>query len=267
MTQDSTPIYLERAGRGRLACVYSPASGVRAGLPAAMFLGGFRSDMGGSKALYLEESCRMRGQQFVRFDYTGHGLSAGRFEEGCIGDWRDDARDVLDQVVQGPVVLVGSSMGGWISLLLLLERTERIRGVVGIAAAPDFTRTIEGAFTPAQRQDIETQGFIEAPSAYGDPYMITRRLIEDGRRQCVLDRTHRVRAPMTLIHGKLDADVPWETAEAIKSRFEGPQTKILYIEDGEHRLSRPEDLALIAAEVEAMSLAVSGSRGAGITCG
>lgn len=257
MIEHPEPSYLERPGRGRLAYFYSPAQGDGAGLPCVMFLGGFRSDMGGSKALYLEESCRARGQGFVRFDYTGHGLSDARFEDGCIGEWRDDARDILDRVVPGPVVLVGSSMGGWISLLLLLERAERVTGVIGIAAAPDFTLSIESELQPAQRAEVEARGIIAVPSAYGEPYIITRKLIEDGRKQCVLNRTHRIGAPMTLIHGKRDADVPWQAAEAIKTHFEGPQTRILYVEDGEHRLSRPEDLALIAREVEAMSRAVA----------
>lgn len=247
------PQYLERSGRDRLAYFYTPADERGGHLPCVMFLGGFRSDMSGSKAFYLERSCIERGQAYLRFDYSGHGVSGGRFEDGCIGQWRDDARDMLDQVAQGGVILVGSSMGGWISLLLLLERAERVKGLVGIAAAADFTLSIEKELSPEQRQEVDTQGFIEVPSAYGDPYIITKKLIEDGRKQCLLNRVHRVRAPITLIHGKLDKDVPWQTAEAIKAHFEGPQARILYVEDGEHRLSRPEDLELIAEEVRKMN--------------
>lgn len=258
MIDHPEPSYLERPGRGRLAYFHSPAHGAGADLPCVLFLGGFRSDMGGSKALYLEESCRARGQGFIRFDYAGHGLSEESFEDGCIGEWRDDARDILDRVAPGPVILVGSSMGGWISLLLLIERAERIKGVVGIAAAPDFTLSIESELQPEQRAEVEAHGIIAVPSAYGEPYIITRKLIEDGRKQCVLNRMHRIGVPLTLIHGKRDADVPWQAAEAIKTHFEGPQTKIIYVEDGEHRLSRPEDLALIAGEVEAISRAAAG---------
>lgn len=250
------PKHLHRPEQDTLAYFFSPAAAGSV-LPCVMFLGGFRSDMSGSKALALEADCKKRGQAFVRFDYSGHGISEGRFEEGCIGQWFADARDILDQVVPpGDVVLVGSSMGGWISLLLLLERKERVKGLVGIAAAPDFTLAIEQALTEAQRLEIEHQGFVEAPSAYGPPYIITKKLIADGRERSVLNRQHKVDVPMTLVHGRLDQDVPWRTAEEIQRKFEGPQTRILYVEDGEHRLSRPEDLALICAEVEAVSEAV-----------
>ncbi len=248
-----TPSHLRRPGRNTLAYfLSSPAGGHD--LPCVMFLGGFRSDMSGSKALAIEAHCRARGQGFVRFDYSGHGISEGRFEEGCIGQWFEDARDILDQVVPpGDVLLVGSSMGGWISLLLFLERPERIKGLVGIAAAPDFTISIERALSEAQRQEVEHQGFVEAPSAYGPPYIITKKLIEDGRARCVLNRTHSVNIPITLLHGRLDQDVPWQTAEHITRQFQGPKTRIVYIEDGEHRLSRPEDIDRICAEVAAMS--------------
>ncbi len=251
-----SPRHLHRPGRDTLAYHYTPAvEGCR--LPCVMFLGGFRSDMSGSKALALEAHCRARGQGFVRFDYSGHGVSEGRFAEGCIGQWFADARDILDQVVPGDVVLVGSSMGGWISLLLLLERPERVKGLVGIAAAPDFTVAIERELSDAQRQEVEEQGFVEVPSAYGPPYVISRRLIEDGRERCVLSREHPIAVPVTLLHGRLDQDVPWQTAEDIARQFQGPQTRIVYVEDGEHRLSRPEDLDLICAEVAAMGDFVS----------
>ncbi len=246
-----SPRHLHRPGRDTLAYHYSSAAeGCR--LPCVMFLGGFRSDMSGSKALALEAHCRGRGQGFVRFDYSGHGVSEGRFAEGCIGQWFADARDILDQVAPGDVVLVGSSMGGWISLLLLLERSERVKGLVGIAAAPDFTVAIERELSDAQRQEVEDQGFVEVPSAYGPPYVITKKLIADGRERCVLSRVHPIAVPVTLLHGRLDQDVPWQTAEDIARQFQGPQTRIVYVEDGEHRLSRPEDLERICAEVAAM---------------
>lgn len=256
MNRSAGPSMLKRGERDDLAYVYTQAGECGAHLPTVMFLGGFRSDMSGSKALYLEEDCRARGQAFVRFDYSGHGLSGGRFENGCIGQWRDDARDILDTIVKGPVLLVGSSMGGWISLLLLLERADRVLGFMGIAAAPDFTLSIEAELSEEQRQEVEGKGIILVPSAYGDPYVITRRLLENGREQCVLNRERAVNAPMTLIHGKQDADVPWQTAEAIRQQFKTKKTRIIYVEDGEHRLSRPEDLALIAGEVRALSGAV-----------
>ncbi|MCB1784114.1 MAG: alpha/beta hydrolase [Alphaproteobacteria bacterium] len=246
--------YLHGSGHVNLAYVYRVPTGNAANLPAVMFLGGFCSDMSGTKATYLEERCAARGQKFVRFDYSGHGESDGAFADGTIGSWARDAMDILDRVVTGKVVLVGSSMGGWIALRLLLARPDRVAGVVGIAAAPDFTKDIEALMTEAQKKSIAAEGFFEVPNDYGpEPYVFTRHLLEDGRAQCVLGNVHPLSVPLTLVQGKMDMDVPWKKALAIEGAFPGAATKVIFVEDGDHRLSRPEDLALIDREVMAVS--------------
>ncbi len=230
----------------RVAYVYSPSGTGGKNLPVVMFLGGFRSDMGGTKALYLEEQCKLRGQGFVRFDYTGHGVSDGRFEDGAIGLWKEDAKSVLDQVVRGDVVLVGSSMGGWISLLLLLDCPERVAGVVGIAAAPDFTKEIEARLSPEQMDILMRNGRIEVENDYSDdPYIFTRELIEDGRKNSILDGSYMINVPMVLVQGKQDADVPWEKALRIQAAFRGGHTDVVFVDDGDHRLSKPDELEVI----------------------
>lgn len=246
--------YLYGSNHANLAYVHSPASGAGEAMPSVMFLGGFCSDMTGTKACYLEQRCIGRGQGYVRFDYSGHGESDGVFAEGTIGRWMADAMDILDQILSGPVILVGSSMGGWIALQLLLQRAERVAGVVGIASAPDFTKDIEVEMTSLQRQTLEREGSFEIESEYGyEPYVFTKDLIEDGRVQSVLDGLHPIDVPLTLLQGKQDTSVPWKKALAIEKAFPGPATKVIFIEDGDHRLSHEKDLALIDREIVALS--------------
>lgn len=215
-------------------------------LPCVMFLGGFRSDMQGTKALYLEEQCQARGQSFIRFDYRGHGQSEGTFEEACISDWAQDAMDILNYCMAGPVILVGSSMGGWISLLLALKRPQSVRSIIGLAAAPDFTSWIEAEMSEDQQNMMKTQGYFELPNAYDDtPYVITRKLIEDGRRNIMLDKELDICVPVRLIQGRKDDDVPWQTAERIKKVLSTPDVKITYLAEADHRLSAPDQLAVI----------------------
>lgn len=219
--------------------------------PEIVFLCGLRSDMQGSKALFLEEWCRSQGKAFTRFDYRGHGRSTGRFEEGCIGDWLADALAVLDRVVEGPFVLVGSSMGGWLALLAGLARRDRLAGLVGIAAAPDFTADLmEAQLTGAQRAQLAEHGFFEEPSPYGEPLRITRRLLEDGSRHLVLRSPIPLRCPVHLLQGQQDPDVPWETALRLAARLESPAVTVELVKDGDHRLSRDADLRRLAAAVE-----------------
>lgn len=245
--------YLERKNKPKLAYCYTAAA--VAGLPTVMFLGGYRSDMTGTKALYLEEQCRARGQEFVRFDYSGHGKSEGEFEDGTIGVWKEDARAILDHVVpEGKVILAGSSMGGWVALLLALECPQRIAGLFGIAAAPDYTRTIHESLNEAQRRELDEKGYLRIPNDYSDePYFVTKAMIEDGERQCLLDRVHTLTVPARLVQGMKDNDVPWQTAYRIKNAMKGSDVKVLLVENGNHRLSRPEDLALIDTQVREMS--------------
>jgi pimeloyl-ACP methyl ester carboxylesterase len=209
-----------------------------------VFLGGFNSDMTGSKAEYLAGWCEARGAPFLRFDYSGHGASGGRFVDGTIGRWAEDAATVIAARAPGPQVLVGSSMGGWIALLLA-RRASR-RAVLGIAPAPDFTEDLMWAeFTPEQRATIERDGVWHRPSDYGAPYPITRALIEDGRRHLLLRTPLRIDVPVRILQGQRDADVPWRHALRIAEALTGEDVRVHLVKDGDHRLSRPADLALL----------------------
>jgi pimeloyl-ACP methyl ester carboxylesterase len=236
--------HVERAGT-RLA--YTLDAGRE---PAIVFLPGFRSDMQGAKALALRDAAAGWGLAMLRLDYAGHGASGGRFEDGCIGDWAADALAVIEAVTNGPLVLVGSSMGGWIGLLLARRLRERIAGFVGIAAAPDFTETmIRPALTPSQHAALERDGRFEVPSAYGDKLPITRRLLEDGARNLVLGAAIPLACPVRLLQGQQDPDVPWQTALTLAGRIEGADVQVVLIKDGDHRLSRPQDLRLLVETV------------------
>jgi pimeloyl-ACP methyl ester carboxylesterase len=214
--------------------------------PAVVFLPGYRSDMAGEKATMLAAFCAARGQAMLRFDYSGHGASDGTFEDGTIGIWAADALTAIDALSEGPLVLVGSSMGGWIALLTALARPARVAGLVGIAAAPDFTETLMwAAMAPAERAVLLRDGVLRVPSQYGPPYAITRALIEDGRSHLLLGAPLAIDCPTRLLHGQRDPDVPWETALRIAERVSSEDVRITLVKDGDHRLSRPQDLALL----------------------
>ncbi len=209
-----------------------------------VFLGGFNSDMTGSKAEFLAGWCEARGTPFLRFDYSGHGASDGRFADGTISRWAEDAACVIEALAPGPQVLVGSSMGGWIALLL--ARRSPVRALVGIAPAPDFTEDLMWAeFTPDIRATIERDGLWQRPSDYGAPYPITRALIEDGRRHLLLRAPLAIDAPLRILQGQCDPDVPWRHALRIAEVVTGADVRVHLIKDGDHRLSRPADLALL----------------------
>lgn len=222
--------------------------------PGVMFLTGFRSDMQGGKALAVEALCRAQRRAFVRFDYTGHGLSSGAFADGTIGRWTEDALSVLDRATDGPQVLVGSSMGGWIALLLARARPERIAGLVGIAAAPDFTEDlVRDVLDDAARARLARDGQIVMPSAYDpEPCVITRRLIDEGRNHLILRGPIPIGAPVRLIHGMEDHDVPWQTALKIAERLATADVEVTLVKGGRHRLSEPADLARLTAIVESL---------------
>ncbi|HEX3535159.1 MAG TPA: alpha/beta hydrolase [Stellaceae bacterium] len=220
--------------------------------PGIVFLGGFRSDMTGTKALFLEEYCRQRGRAFVRFDYFGHGASSGDFALGTIGRWRDDAIAVLDSLTEGPQILVGSSMGGWIMLLAALARPQRIAALVGIAAAPDFTADLLRARLSAeQRRELEQDGSVMLPSDY-DPagYLYTKALIDDGNRHLLLRAPIRLAVPVRLLHGLPDASVPWQTSLRLAERLIGWDVTVTLVKDGDHRLSSEVDLARLARTLD-----------------
>jgi pimeloyl-ACP methyl ester carboxylesterase len=221
--------------------------------PALLFLPGFGSDMEGEKARFLADWCARQGRALLRFDYSGHGASGGAFTDGTIGRWLDDTLAVMDRLTEGPVVLVGSSMGGWIAVLAALARRARVVGLVGIAAAPDFTeRLMWQAMLPAERAALLFQGRLEVPSRYGPPGVITSALIEDGRTRLVLEGPIALDIPVRLVHGQRDADVPWEMALLLAGRLESADVRTVLIKDGEHRLSRAGDLAAIAEIVGGM---------------
>ncbi len=219
--------------------------------PCVVFLGGFRSDMQGSKALWLEEWARARGQAFLRLDYSGHGESSGDFEEGSIGDWFADAMAAIEALTEGPVLLVGSSMGGWISLLVARTMPGRVAGLVTVAAAPDFTeRGFWAGMDDVQHADLLRDGRVLRPSDYDAPYVITRHLIEDGRAHLVLDRPLALPFPVRFLQGTADADVPMAWALDLLAHAEGPDLRLALVKGADHRFSTPECLALIGASVE-----------------
>ncbi|HTI88094.1 MAG TPA: alpha/beta hydrolase [Alphaproteobacteria bacterium] len=235
-----------------------PAPGTR--LPEVVFVGGYMSDMTGRKAEALALTCAARGQGFLRFDHYAHGTSSGSIEHGTIGGWADDAVAVLDRLTHGPLVIVGSSMGAWIMLLAALKRPERVHALLGVAAAPDFTEELVWKTYSREEQDkLMREGRIVETSPYGErPYIFTRELIEDGRRNLLLNPERMsgpipITAPVRLIHGIADCDVPYKTSLRLAERLETPDVVVTLVKDADHRLSREQDLALIDATVMEMS--------------
>lgn len=220
--------------------------------PGVVFLGGFRSDMGGTKALALQDWAERTGRAFLRFDYSGHGQSSGDFLDGCIGDWAEDAAAAVSALTTEPQVLVGSSMGGWISLLLARAMPGRVAGLVGIAAAPDFTEdSMWAGFTDAQRAEMAHAGHVALPSEYSDePYIITRRLIEDGRQRLVLRSPLPLPFPVRLLQGTADADVPVSVAMRLLDNARGPDIRLTLVKDADHRFSSPDCLAMIETALD-----------------
>jgi pimeloyl-ACP methyl ester carboxylesterase len=246
----SEPSFLPLA-RGRyLAYRHLPGKA-----PGVLFCGGYTSDMTGTKALGLEAFCRAKRRAFTRFDYTGHGASSGDFASGTIGGWSEDAIAILDRAIEGPVLVVGSSMGGWIMLLLALARPERVCGLIGIAAAPDFTEDLLlPQATPAQRRALAEHGYWMQPSAYGDePYPVTRRFLDEARGHLVLRGPIPIGCPVHLLHGQRDADVPWQTALRLAERLQSEDVTVELIKAGDHRLSTQPDLARITAAIERLA--------------
>jgi pimeloyl-ACP methyl ester carboxylesterase len=217
-----------------------------------VFLGGFRSDMTGNKALFLEEYCRQHGRAYVRFDYFAHGRSSGDFAAAAISRWRDDAIAVIDSLTEGPQILVGSSMGGWIMVLAALARPHRVAALLGIAAAPDFTSDLlPQRLTEAQRQELEDNGRLVLPSPY-DPagYLYTHELVADGGRNLVLRGDIALSCPVRLLHGMADESVPWRQSLKLAERISGGDVTLSLIKGGDHRLSRDEDLARLARTLD-----------------
>ncbi|MFC2966752.1 alpha/beta fold hydrolase [Acidimangrovimonas pyrenivorans] len=238
--------YLETPQGRRIAYNRTAGQG-----PGVVFLGGFKSDMEGTKALYLQDWAEKTGRAFLRFDYSGHGQSSEDFLDGCIGDWAEDAVAAISALTEGPQVLVGSSMGGWIALLVSRALPERVAGLVGVAAAPDFTEdSMWNGFSTAQRAALDEHGQVELPSEYSDePYIITRKLIEDGRRHLVLRDYLGLPFPVRLLQGTADLDVPQEVALRLLAHAEGEDIRLTLVKGADHRFSTPDCLDLIAASV------------------
>jgi pimeloyl-ACP methyl ester carboxylesterase len=225
--------------------------------PGLVWLGGFKSDMKGGKAVALDGWAAEHGRAVVRFDYSGHGESGGDFAQGTIGSWLEDSVAVFERFCTGPQILIGSSMGGWMALLLAREIKKRVgkaslAGLVLIAPAPDFTEELMWKkFPPEVKKEIETKGFWLRPSEYGDgtPYPITRRLIEEGRNHLVLGSAIDLGCPVRILQGAQDPDVPWQHAFALTHRLPADDVVLTMIQDGDHRLSRPQDIARLLAAV------------------
>jgi pimeloyl-ACP methyl ester carboxylesterase len=230
--------------------------------PGLFWLGGFKSDMGGTKAAALDRWAQTQGRACIRFDYSGHGESGGRFADGSIGRWLEESVAVFEAQARGPQVVIGSSMGGWLALLLMRElrraqaggsRAGSVAGLVLIAPAVDFTEELMWKrFSADAKRAIERDGAWQRPSQYGDePYLITRTLIEDGRRHLLLGGLIETGCPVRILQGVQDPDVPWQHAVELSSRLAHDDVVLTLVKDGDHRLSRPEDIErLIAAVAE-----------------
>lgn len=248
--QSKAANFLQRNDGASIAYHHTPGKS-----PGVMFLTGFKSDMQGGKALALEAHCVSRGYAFTRFDYFGHGESSGSFDDGTIGRWADDAECVLNEICDGPQVLVGSSMGGWIMLLTALRQPKKVSGLVGIAAAPDFTHDlIPDRLTPDQLADLEAQGYCDIPNCYDDqePYRIWKRFLDEGNRHLLLNNDISINVPVRLIQGMQDEDVPWKTAHAIMERLTSDDVEVQFVKSGDHRLSEPHDIDRLLRTVDAL---------------
>ncbi|MEO9464977.1 alpha/beta hydrolase [Sulfitobacter pontiacus] len=245
----TAPMYLDTPQGRRLAYHKTEGTG-----PCVVFLGGLKSDMMGTKAVFLEDWAKREGRAFLRFDYSGHGESSGAFTEGCIGDWAEDTLAAVEALTEGPILPVGSSMGGWQSLLLVRALPARIAGLVTIAAAPDFTEDgYWASFTEAQKQTLAETGQVELPSDYMEPYIITRRMIEDGRKQLVLRDPLHLPFPTRFLQGTADTAVSVATAVRLLEHAQGPDMQLQLVKDADHRFSDDRCLELLIQAVEEVS--------------
>ncbi|MEO0392384.1 MAG: alpha/beta hydrolase [Pseudomonadota bacterium] len=251
---ESAPQFLNLNDNRRLAYHRHQAGAARGTKPGVVFMGGFRSDMTGSKATHFEQLCREMGTDYLRFDYTGHGDSSGEFADGSIGEWSQDAIDALDHLTTGPQILIGSSMGGWIMLNVAVARPDRLHALVGIAAAPDFTEELMWASMTAQdRETLMRDGRIEQPNDYSDePYLITKKLIEEGRDHRRLTQALPITCPIRLIHGIRDTDVPYGLSERLAHHLDSDDVELILIKNGDHRLSDAHPLTLTSQVIQTL---------------
>lgn len=231
----------------RLAGRHQPGAG-----PAILFLHGLMSTMNGEKAQHLAADAKAHGREFLRYDASGHGGSGGRFIDGTIGGWLGDALLVLDRVRASKVVLVGSSIGGWLALLLAIARPETVSGLLLVAPAPDMTRRVLAQLPPDARHRLAEDGVWHRPSRYGEAIPITRGMLDDGERHCLLDAPIAIGCQVRILHGQQDADVPWEGSLRLANLLAATDVHLTLVKDGDHRLSRPADLALMSQALEAL---------------
>ena len=255
---DSAPaFYLRHEGDGPPASIaYRLRTGVS---PTVVFLSGFASDMSGTKALWLERFCTARGQAYLRFDYQGHGLSSGKFEDGDTEVWSRDAIELLSAVTDGTLVLVGSSMGGWVMLHAALGLPDRVVGLLGIASAPDFTvDLIEPSMSEADRDLMAREGLLRLPSRYADqPTPVTQAMLDAGRRQRLLHSTIEIDCPVRLVHGTQDPDVPWQTSLRLCESLRSEDVQVTLVKGAGHRLSSDAELTLIGRMLDDLLRAVA----------
>lgn len=241
---------LELDDGSRVAICHRPGKG-----PGVLFCPGFHSNMQGEKALALDAWCKAGGRQVTRFDYFGHGESGGSVEKGRIGRWADDTIAVLDRVTRGRQLIVGSSMGGWMMLLAALARPERVHALVGIASAPDFTRAMARKLRESGLEEqLNEQGYIDMPSHYPgeSSYRIEKAFLEEAEQYCLLDKKIALDVPVRLLHGQADEDVDWQLSLTVADRLASSDVEIHLVKDGDHRLSRPEDISLLIRTVDTL---------------
>lgn len=242
--------FLQRPDGERIA--YHVSSGKS---PGVLYLNGFMSDMQGTKALLVEEYCQKRGQNFIRFDYFGHGLSTGDFKQGTISRWAEDALAVLDELTTGPQILVGSSMGGWLMLLVALQRPEKVKGLVGIATGADFTEDMIMANMPVHyKNELDNKGFFESTTTGAEPftYVITKKLIEDGKLHLLLRSPIPYMGKVHLLHGMKDEDVPWQNSMRIAELLKTKDVTTSLVKDAGHRFSESHEMEQLLSAIDLM---------------
>jgi pimeloyl-ACP methyl ester carboxylesterase len=247
--REDGPSFATREDGARIAYHRTPGRA-----PGVVFLTGYQSDMTGQKALRLEEFCRQRGNACLRFDYFGHGASSGDFTHGTIGRWADDAVFALDRLTEGPQILIGSSLGGWIMMLAARARPQRVAALIGIAAAPDFTEdVIPKLLRSEDERALASEGIVYLASPYDpDPTPVTRRILEEGRAHLVLREPIPLTCPIRLIHALDDPDVPWTASLRLMERMSTQDAQLTLIKKAGHRMSEPADLDRLTATLEAM---------------
>jgi pimeloyl-ACP methyl ester carboxylesterase len=241
------PEYVTRQDGVRLAVRRVGGKGAKAA-PTIVFLPGYQSDMQGSKALAIEAWAIRTGRAIVRFDYSGCGESEGNFDDATLAVWRDDALLIIELLIRGPVVLVGSSMGGWLMLLIALALQDQVKALIGIAAAPDFT---DWGYTADEKMTLLRDGRLEQASDYGpEPTVTTRAFWQSGEANRLLNRDIAITCPVRLLHGQKDADVPWHHSLHLAEKLHSSDVQVTLVKDGDHRLSRDQDIALILATLD-----------------